>query len=156
MQFYLRENMNLYKEHRLSFAVLAIEIQDMKEFEHAHSREALSAIMHVVARSISHMLGGDAVLGHWNKNQFLALLPDCALPELERLRKQVRELVACSAIQWWGDRLSVSAQVGYAIAEPGDEPEFLVQRAQESLQNHAAYDRNHSSGLTPDSRPPGS
>lgn len=68
MQFYLRENMNLYKEHRLSFAVLAIEIQDMKEFEHAHSREALSAIMHVVARSISHMLGGDAVLGHWNKN----------------------------------------------------------------------------------------
>ncbi len=156
MQFHLRENMNLYTEHHLPFAVLVVQIQGVHDFEQAHSREALNAILHVVARSISHMLGADCLLGHWAENEFLATLSDCGLPELERLCKHIRELVSCSGIQWWGDQLSVAAQVGYAIVEPDDDAESLLQRAQQSVQKHAASDKNHSCGVSPERRPPGS
>jgi diguanylate cyclase (GGDEF)-like protein/PAS domain S-box-containing protein len=154
MQSYLRENLNLYREHHLPFGVLVIEIEHVKQFVDAHSREALTVILHVVARSISHQLGSDCWLGPWSGNQFLALVPGCSLLDLERIRKQIRELVSCSAVQWWGEQLSVAVQVGYAMVEAEDEPDRLLARAQQSLQSHAARDKTNSTLITPGSNQP--
>ena len=150
----LREQLNFYQEHHLSFGVLVIEVVGAKRFEQAHSREALNAILHVIARSISHLLGPGCLLGHWSEDQFLALIPDSSLLELERLRKQIRELVGCSGIQWWGDKLSIAVQVGYASVEPGDEIGSLVSRAQGSLRSHAAREQEHTPVTISDSSAP--
>lgn len=140
MQSHVRSSLNLYGEHRLPFGVLLIEIEQARQFEEAHSSEALRAILQVVARSISHVLESECLLGHWAENQFIALVQGGSLVELERLRKQVRELVSCSGIQWWGEQLSVRVEVGYAMAEPGDELDSILERAQQSLQSHKARD----------------
>jgi len=140
VQSHLRESLNLFTEHRLPFGVLAIEVDEVQQFELKHSREALNAILHVLARSITHLLGPDSFLGHWTENQFLAVVSDSSLLELERFRKQIRDLVSCSGIQWWGDQLSVSVQVGYAIVETGDTFESLLDRVQHSLRRYAAHD----------------
>ena len=134
MQSYVRGRLELYTEHKLPVGVLLIQIVHTSEFQAAHSREALKAILHVVARSISHALGVDCLLGHWSDDQFLALIPDCNLVDLERLGRQVRQLVSCSGMRWWGDELSVAIEAGYAISEEGDDVGSLLHRAQHSLE----------------------
>lgn len=142
MQSHLRENLNLLREHYLPFGVLVAEVEGMKEFELAHSREALSAILHVLARSIAHLLGPDSLLGRWNEAQLLAIVPDGSPVDLESYCNQVRDLARCSEIQWWGDHLSITVQAGYAVAETGDAEDTTIERAQQSLLSHSAHDRN--------------
>jgi PAS domain S-box-containing protein len=145
VQSHLRESLSLFLEHHLPFGVLAIQVEQVEQFELKHSREALYAILQVLARSIIHLLGVDSFLGHWTDSQFLAVVSDSSLLELERFRRQIRDLVSCSGIQWWGDQLSVTVQVGCAIVEAEDTAESLLDRVQQSLQRHAAHDQNNRS-----------
>jgi GGDEF domain-containing protein len=151
MESHLRESVSLFTEHHLPFGVLAIKVEQVKQFELAHSGEALSAVLHASARSIAHFLGPDSLLGHWTENQWLAVVSDCSLLDLERFRKRIRDLVRSSGIEWWGDHLTVSVEVRYAMVEAGEVSESIIERAEKSLQQHAAREE---SNQVP--KPPGS
>jgi PAS domain S-box-containing protein len=138
----IRESLNLFTEHHLPFGLLAIQVNHPKEFEHAHSREALSTLLQVLAKSISHLIGPDAFLGHWTAYQFLAVIPDCTLVELDRFARHICDLVKRSDIEWWGDHLAATVQVGYAMVEPEDSEEKLINRAQQSLERNTSHQEN--------------
>jgi PAS domain S-box-containing protein len=130
---HLRESLVLFAEHHLPFGVLCIQLDELVEFEGAHSYEAMHAILHVSARTVAHVLGPTAFLGRWAENQFLAILPECDRVELEKLRHEIHRVVNCSGIRWWGDPLSTRASVGWAMVEPDDTVESVVGRALQDL-----------------------
>lgn len=126
---HLRESLACHVEHHLPFGVLRIEVQQLHHLRETRGREAVDAILHVVAQTAKHALP-NAFLGRWQDEQFLAIVSDCSRVDLERAAHDIERIVGCSAIQWWGDSLSVEASVGRALVESGDTIESLLERAQ--------------------------
>jgi GGDEF domain-containing protein len=95
----------------------------------------VEAILHVVAQTVKHALP-DAFLGRWGDDEFLAIVSDCTRPDLERAARDIQRIVGCSAIQWWGDSLSVEVTIGRSVAETGDTVDSLIERGRPPV--HAA------------------
>lgn len=124
---HLRESLSCHAEHHLPFGILCIEVEQLAELKENRGREAGEAILHVVAQTVKHAMP-DAFLGRWAEQQFLAIVSDCSQLDLERAAHDIQRIVGCSAIQWWGDSLSVEVLVGCAMAEAGDTLESLLER----------------------------
>ena len=128
-QSHLRESLSCHVEHHLPFGVLRMEVHQLRHLRETRGREAVEAILHVVAQTLKHALP-DAFLGRWQEEQFLAIVSDCSRIDLERAAHDIERIVGCSAIQWWGDSLSVEVSVGRGLVESGDTIESLLERAQ--------------------------
>jgi len=126
---HLRESLSCRAEHHLPFGILRIQIRDQRQLKESRGREAVEAVLQVVAQTVRHSLP-DAFVGRWEEAQFLAIVSDCSRVDLERAAHDIQSIVGCSAIRWWGDSLSVEVSVGRAMAEIDDTAESLLERAQ--------------------------
>lgn len=72
-------------------------------------------------------------MGRWSDDQFLVILNGCRDQSLYPVRERIRRMLANDAIEWWGERRSLSLSIGQATAELGDTVESIMQRAQQSL-----------------------
>jgi len=125
---HLRESLTCHEEHHLPFGLLRIEVRQLRQLRETRGREAVEAILHVVAQTVKHALP-DAFLGRWQDEQFLAIVSDCSRVDLERAAHDIERIVGCSAIQWWGDSISVEVSIGRALVESGDTIESMLERA---------------------------
>jgi len=137
-QSHLRENLAFFQEYGLPFGVLCIELVKLDELRASHGREAVDVMLHVVAQTMKHTLRPDGFLGHWQENQFLAIMTYCEKQQLEKAAQSVERMANCCGIQWWDDRLAVSVLVGRTMVRPADTVESLLERAQPELQGQAA------------------
>jgi diguanylate cyclase (GGDEF)-like protein/PAS domain S-box-containing protein len=137
---HLRESLSCYFEHHLPFGILRIEIEQLPRLKETRGREAVEAILQVVAQTVKHALP-DSFLGRWGDDEFLAIVSDCTRPDLERAAHDIQRIVGCSAIQWWGDSLSVEVSVGRSMAEAGDTVDFLIERGRPQV--HTAITNQH-------------
>jgi PAS domain S-box-containing protein len=126
---HLRESLACHDEHHLPFGILLIQVEQLQPLKQSRGREAVDAILHVVAQSVKHA-SLDTFLGRWSDAQFLAIVPDCNHVDLERAAHDIQGIVSRSAIHWWGDSLSVEVVVGRAMAEVGDTLDSLLERGQ--------------------------
>ncbi len=131
-QSHLRENLACYVEHHLPFGIVCIAVEQLKEMRETRGREAVDAILHVVAQTAKHAWP-DAFLGRWAEEQFLAIVTDCSRVDLERAAHDIQKIIGRSAIQWWGDVLAVEVALSWTMAEAGDTMDSLVLRAQANL-----------------------
>lgn len=130
---HLRESLALLAEHHLPLGVVGIRMNGLSSFQMAHSREARNTILHVSAQTISHALGPLVLVGRWSDDQFLAVIPECDLIELERFGQKIREVLCSAGIRWWGETLLVSASVGWTMAEAGDTIQSITERMQRAM-----------------------
>lgn len=131
-QSHLREHLACWVEHHLPFGILCIAVEQLKALRETRGREAVDAILHVVAQTIRHAWP-DAFLGRWADDQFLAIVSDCSRVDLERAAHDIHNLIGRSAIQWWGDSLSAEVALGWTMVEAGDSLDSLLARAQSQL-----------------------
>jgi PAS domain S-box-containing protein len=132
---HLRENLSCFSEYHLPFGVLCIEIEQLQQLRETRGGEAVEAILHVIAQTIRHALP-DAFLGRWSYEQFLVIISDCTRVDLERAVHDIRNIVARSAIHWWGDSLSAEVSLGWTMVETGDSLESLLTRVKARLASY--------------------
>lgn len=133
MVSYLREQLDLLGEHGIPFGVLVIQPERLEAFQAEHGREAVQAILRVVAQTLKHALRPTDFLGRWRGDQFLAILPSCSEKLLEKMAHRLRATILGSGIQWWGDRLSLPAWIAKATAARDDTIDSILRRAEDSL-----------------------
>jgi PAS domain S-box-containing protein/diguanylate cyclase (GGDEF)-like protein len=138
----LRESLALYSEYHLPFGLIAVQLDDLRAFEEAHSSAAVHAILHVCAQTIAHALPATAFLSRWTEDQFLAVIPECDRVELEKLWHEIHRAVNGTGIQWWGDSLTIQASVGWGLSEPKDTLDTLLERLKLSLAQEATSEAN--------------
>jgi len=126
---HLRENLMFFNEHHLPFGIIVLRVAQLEKFRASHGREAASALLHVVAQTLKHVLGAAGFLGRWTDDQFLVIVPNSSHPEVQRIAANLEKIGSSSGIQWWGDFLSVSVTQGLAMAQQGDTMESLLERA---------------------------
>jgi diguanylate cyclase (GGDEF)-like protein/PAS domain S-box-containing protein len=133
MVSYLQGQLGLFSAHGLPFSVLMIQPDRLQLFRSTHGHEAVRAILRVFAGTMKEVLRATDLLGRWEGDQFLAILPLCSEGFVEKVGHPLKATVSGSGIQWWGDRLSVAVDVAETSVVAGDTVESIVSRLNSSL-----------------------
>jgi GGDEF domain-containing protein len=110
-----------------------IEVDRLDHFRAACGPGVIPTILRVIAQTIENSLRPTDMVGSWSERLFLAILPDCGEAELAKVGNRIRRMICQSEIEWWGDKLSVTAAFGGAGCRAEDTPELLLDRANKSL-----------------------
>ncbi len=133
-QFHLRENLASFAEYHLPFGIMSIRINELDHFRASYGREAAAAIVQVVGSTVRNTLRPSDFLGRWMEDEFLIIMPNCTASGVHTGAERIRRIIHFARLQWWGDHLSVTTQIGDAAAQTGDTIEMLLERARHSQQ----------------------
>ncbi len=133
MEPHLRERVTAFAERQIPFGILLIQVDQMDHLRAARGPGVVPAVLRVAARTIENSLRTTDLVGCWSENQFLVVLMECKETEVERVAHRIMKMICQSEIEWWGDKISVTAAFGGAGSRPGDTLELLVGRAGKSL-----------------------
>jgi diguanylate cyclase (GGDEF)-like protein/PAS domain S-box-containing protein len=146
--FQMREHLATYNEYRIPFSVLCIEIDQLDHFQATHGIRAVAAVQRAIAQTLGNSLRPTDFLGRLSDRHFLAILTECKNPEIESVAKRLKKMVGYAEINWWGDKLSVTASFGGASSVAGDTIDSLVARAEAALEKSETGGGNRLTVLT--------
>ncbi|HEX4489422.1 MAG TPA: sensor domain-containing diguanylate cyclase [Terriglobales bacterium] len=132
-QFHLRENWEGFKQYHLPFGIVCIQLDKFKEFKGNYGREACDSILHVLAQTVRNSMRPSDFLGRWKDDEFLGILPNCTPRGVHTATERIGRLLSSAGLQWWGDRIEVSTQIGEAAVQADDTLESLLSRANSNL-----------------------
>lgn len=142
VQAHLRESVGMFADHPIPFSILCIEIDQLAKIQARDGPGAIAAVLRVVGHTLESSLRPTDFLGRWQDNQFLAILTECSGAEIASASERLRRMVSTSKIEWWGDPVPLTISLGGASVRPGDTPERMVERAEESLRKSIAQGGN--------------
>lgn len=126
----VRAEVDRAQRYGLTFSVLLFDIDDFKlvNDEHGHSvgDQVLTAVADLVARDVRST---DRV-GRWGGEEFIVFLPNTGTGQAAEIAERLRELIAGQVLDGVG---TVTASFGVATYRPGDTPETLLKRADDSM-----------------------
>jgi two-component system, cell cycle response regulator len=133
----LRSLVSGARRHLRPLAVAMIDLDAFKPINDRYGHDVGDHVLVAAADALRRGLRAEDVLGRMGGEEFLALLPDtdaeAAAAAGERLRAAVAEA---------GGPVPVTASVGWAVLEDGEESDALVRRADRALYDAKAAGRN--------------
>ncbi len=117
---YLMEQIQTCGQQGRPLGVIGVQMVKFESFRQAHGKEAGTALVPEVARTLKDLMRRSDVLGRWAGNSFLAVLPGCGIEPLQRVAERMKAVASRVAIPWWGDRLSIEIATQATIVELGD------------------------------------
>ena len=139
---HLREHLTTFARHSVPFSILCIEVDQFDRMRATYGMGAVGSVLRVVAHTIENSLRPTDFIGRVADNRFLAILNECAQPDIERAARRLKRAVSSSEVEWWGDQWALSASFGGASARMGDSSESLLERAEKSLLESVAAGGN--------------
>ena len=136
--FQVRENLSTFNRYRIPFSVLCIQVDQIDHFQAAHGIRAVAAIQRAVAQTLGNSLRPTDLLGRLSERTFLAVLSECKADEIESVAKRLTKMVSYTEINWWGDKVSVTASFGGTSPAAGDTVDSIVNRAEAALRGGAS------------------
>lgn len=124
----LRLQMEIASQQRRPCGLIAVRLDRMKDFRAAHGSEATHTMLRVMSQTLNDMARRSDVVGRWDGDCFLAVLPGCAMEPLERVAERMRRVAERVAIPWWGERLTTSVSVRLTIMKQDDTVESIETR----------------------------
>ncbi len=134
---YLAERLKFSTEHVIPFGILSIRLDQLGSLTATHGLVAAEALLNVAAHTLRNGLDTLDYVGRWTNSQFLVMVTNCGEGALQSTAEQLKRLISCSVITWWGDPLSVTASVGGTAVDPGEALESLMERLAKALEQSA-------------------
>ncbi|MCC6579016.1 MAG: diguanylate cyclase [Phycisphaeraceae bacterium] len=127
----------LAEQHRFDwrFGVLVADVDHFQQINWQHGHQVGDRLLRAIARTLSHACRTFDMVGRWGGEEFLLLHANVDATSLQRVADRLRALVEQSALLVADQRVSVTISLGGAIAQQGDTPMSLVERAEIMLQN---------------------
>ncbi len=128
IESFLQEQIEACTTQKTICGIIAIRLENFDDFRHGHGMEAGSALIREVARTLKDMVRRSDMVGRWNADGFLGLLPGCGVEPLGRVAARMKRVASRVAIPWWGDRLSLKVSAKITMIESGDTMPGLEER----------------------------
>jgi diguanylate cyclase (GGDEF)-like protein/PAS domain S-box-containing protein len=138
----LQKQLATFSEHAVPFSILSIEVDRLDHLRETYGLAVVTSVLQVVAQTLESSLRPTDSLGRVADNRFLAVLAECAQPDIEGTAKRLKKMVSSSEVKWWGDKWPVSASFGGTAVRMGDTVESLLERAEHSLADSLAAGGN--------------
>ncbi len=140
--FQLKENLAAFTEYGIPFSVVCIQADRIDHFQSAYGIRAVAAIQHAIAQTLGNSLRPTDFIGRLTERDFLVVLTECKGTEIESVVSRLSKMVGCAEIDWWGDKLSVTASFGGTASVAHDTVESILSRAEKSMNTSVATGGN--------------
>ncbi len=118
-----------YRQHRLSFGLLFIDVDHFKSINDTFGHEAGDKVLQTIARNLSLHLRETDTCGRWGGEEFVVIAMNVDERRLRLIAEKVRAMIASSMIKVGERGLRVTVSIGATLARTEDDPAALIQRA---------------------------
>src|SRR6266436_3878376 len=109
--------------------VLTLDLNDFKQINDMHGHPAGDQVLQEFAAHLNRVIRGSDLAVRLGGDEFLVLLPECTLEQLQLVLGRLGSL----EVDWQGQKIPVSFSAGWKEYEMGDRPEQMLARADELL-----------------------
>ncbi len=126
----LETRLSEFKRYGWPFGMIMIDIDNFKRVNDVFGHGIGDEVLKMVARTISgNMRSAGSMFFRWGGEEFIILASNVTSLQLFELSERMRILVATSALKKGELEISVTVSAGAAIANPEDDADSLVRRA---------------------------
>src|SRR5437667_12693967 len=122
------------KGHPLT--VLTLDLNNFKQINDTHGHPAGDQVLLEFAARLNKVVRGADLAVRLGGDEFLVLLPECTLEQLQLVLARLGSL----EVDWHGQKIPVTFSAGWKQYEMGERPEEMLERADQVL-----YDRKRAS-----------
>lgn len=129
---------------RAPLALLLLDVDHFKAVNDTHGHPAGDVVLRHLAKSLAESVGEGSVAARFGGEEFAILLRQAALRDVMQIAERIRTRIGHSAIPIGpaGQRISVTASLGIALATPGEAAAHLIERADAALYEAKRTGRN--------------
>jgi len=111
-------------------ALVAVDIDHLRHINDDHGVEAGDQVLRLVARTLEGCIRTSDFAGRLGGEEFVMLLPETDMEGAEGLAQRVCQSISGLCVRLPHGIARVTASLGVAVAEPEDDPQRLLSRAE--------------------------
>src|SRR6267143_915374 len=115
------------KGHPLT--ILTLDLNSFKQINDTYGHPAGDQVLQEFAARLNKVIRGADLAVRLGGDEFLVLLPECTLPQLQLVLGRLGSL----EVDWQGQKIPVTFSAGWKQYEMGERPEEMLARADELL-----------------------
>jgi diguanylate cyclase (GGDEF)-like protein len=115
------------------FGVLLIDIDHFKQVNDTYGHEVGDKTLKMVARTLSYSSRVFDVVGRWGGEEFLAIVSHIEPAQLWNVAERLRVMIGQSILEVQEGLVQVTASIGATMAEPSEELDRVLRRADRRL-----------------------
>ena len=131
-----------FERYERPYGVLMIDIDHFKSFNDNHGHDVGDRILRVTARTLNANTRPFDTVARWGGEEFIGIIEQIDPMSLRNRADVLCRLVESSSILVGGNRLSITASIGGAVSQPGDNTDAVVKRADNRLYQSKNAGRN--------------
>lgn len=131
------------------FGALFADIDHFKRVNDRWGHLVGDDILAMVAQTLKNTVRPLDTVCRWGGEEFVILIPNATPEDLCRMARRLRTMVKQSWIEQNGQRIAVTISVGGAVADQGEDPANVIDRAdqQNYLSKERGRDCTHIEGI---------
>jgi two-component system cell cycle response regulator len=129
-------------------AVILVDLDDFKRVNDTHGHAIGDAVLREAAKRLSAPMRPYDTIGRYGGEEFLIILPGCAVAAALQVAERVRLAVSGSGVNTTASDVAITVSLGVAAAEGGqrEDVDALIQAADEALFRAKRAGRNRAEG----------
>jgi len=130
------------KRFNVPFGIFFIDIDHFKKFNDSYGHDVGDDVLKFVANTFVTNARPFDLYGRWGGEEFIGIIRNIGINDLESLGNRVRMLIENSYITIKGNKLSVTVSIGATIVNANDTMESIIKRADTLLFKSKESGRN--------------
>ncbi|HUO61820.1 MAG TPA: diguanylate cyclase [Candidatus Acidoferrales bacterium] len=129
----LRESFERWKLTGERFSAILITVGDAQAIEQHHGSYVKDMLLAALGKTLNGAVRQNDFVGRWMEDQFMALLPHCALKQARYAERRLVALLRRTAISHAGESITAHLHSAVATVRASDTPTKLLERAYDEI-----------------------
>ncbi|HTZ72731.1 MAG TPA: GGDEF domain-containing protein [Candidatus Aquilonibacter sp.] len=142
MLSHLRENLRTFHECQVPFGVVSIQADKLDGLKEKYGPGVAPLVLRLIGQTLENCLRPTDFLGRRGEAAFFAILTECSQFDIDKVCERLKRSVHGVKVNWWGDRLPVTASLGATTVRTEDTVEDILARVDRSLLKSVAAGGN--------------
>lgn len=131
-----------YQRTHSPYSVLLIDIDDFKQINDKMGHGVGDCALRQIAESFRDQVREIDLVSRWGGEEFMILLPDTDLDQGRQVAEKLRQHIELAHFQCDDHSLMITISIGVETAQPGQNPMYFIDLADEKLYRAKAAGKN--------------
>jgi diguanylate cyclase (GGDEF)-like protein len=131
-----------FQRNQRSYSVLLIDIDDFKHINDNLGHGVGDCMLKQVAQSFLDQVREQDLVSRWGGEEFMIMLPDTSLDQGHLTAEKLRHHIEQARFECDGQSLAITISIGVEASQPGQNPMYFIDLADEKLYRAKASGKN--------------